>query len=80
VTRYKTQTCRIKSDPFVGWVPKCWKCSGNLSCQCLGVGTARVRRYEVSSRVNLVKNDDLSCAEPMVRTGAAGVQLQSQYA
>ena len=73
MTRYKTQTCRIKSDPFVGWVPKCWKCSGNLPCQCLGVGTALVRRYPVGSRINLVKNDDPACAEAVVRLGAAGV-------
>lgn len=32
-----------------------------------------MRRYEVSSRVNLVKNDDPACAEPVVRTSAAGV-------
>ena len=25
-----------------------------------------MRRYEVSSRVNLVKNDDAACAEPVV--------------
>lgn len=32
-----------------------------------------MRRYEVSSRVNVVKNDDPSCAEPVVRAEAAGV-------
>jgi hypothetical protein len=25
-----------------------------------------MRRYEVSSRVNLVKNDDAACAEPVL--------------
>jgi putative SOS response-associated peptidase YedK len=30
-----------------------------------------MQRYEVSSRVNLVKNDDPACAEPMVRLSAA---------
>jgi putative SOS response-associated peptidase YedK len=30
-----------------------------------------MRRYEVSSRVNLVKNDDAGCAEPVVRLSAA---------
>ena len=30
-----------------------------------------MRRFEVSSRVNLVKNDDPACAEPMVRLSAA---------
>jgi hypothetical protein len=29
-----------------------------------------MRRYEVSSRVNLVKNDDPACAEAVVRLGA----------
>jgi putative SOS response-associated peptidase YedK len=33
---------------------------------------ALMRRYEVSSRVNLVKNNDAACAEPVVRLGAAG--------
>ncbi len=32
---------------------------------------ALMRRYEVSSRVNLVKNDDAECAEPVVRVSAA---------
>jgi putative SOS response-associated peptidase YedK len=32
-----------------------------------------MRRYEVSSRVNLVKNNDAACAEPVVREAAAGV-------
>ena len=32
-----------------------------------------MRRYEVSSRVNLVKNNDAACAEPVVREGAEGV-------
>jgi putative SOS response-associated peptidase YedK len=32
---------------------------------------ALMRRYEVSRRVNLVKNDDPACAEPVVRAGAA---------
>jgi putative SOS response-associated peptidase YedK len=31
-----------------------------------------MRRYEVSKRVNLVKNDDAACAEPVVRETAAG--------
>ena len=30
-----------------------------------------MRRYEVSSRVNLVKSDDAACAEPVVRAHAA---------
>jgi putative SOS response-associated peptidase YedK len=33
-----------------------------------------MRRYEVSSRVNLVKNDDAACAEPLVREAAADMQ------
>ncbi len=33
-----------------------------------------MRRYEVSSRVNLVKNDDAACAEPVV-SAAAGLDL-----
>jgi putative SOS response-associated peptidase YedK len=32
-----------------------------------------MRRYEVSSRVNLVKHDDAACAEPVVRADEAGV-------
>jgi hypothetical protein len=32
-----------------------------------------MRRYEVSSRVNLVKNDDAAIAEPAVREAVAGV-------
>jgi hypothetical protein len=32
-----------------------------------------MRRYQVSSRVNLVRNDDPACAEPVERAGAAGV-------
>jgi putative SOS response-associated peptidase YedK len=31
-----------------------------------------MRRYEVSSRVNLVQNDDPACAEPVLRETAAG--------
>jgi putative SOS response-associated peptidase YedK len=34
---------------------------------------ALMRRYEVSSRVNVVKNDDAACAEPVVREAAAGI-------
>jgi hypothetical protein len=34
---------------------------------------ALMRRHEVSSRVNLVKNDDAPCAEPVTRKTAAGV-------
>lgn len=30
-------------------------------------------RYEVSSRVNAVKNDDPACEEPVSRLGSAGV-------
>ncbi|PSH05591.1 MAG: hypothetical protein CXZ00_00110 [Acidobacteria bacterium] len=33
---------------------------------------ALMKRYEVSSRVNLVKNDDPACAEALVREGARG--------
>jgi len=32
-----------------------------------------MRRYEVSNRVNLVKNDDPACAEPVVRSSTANV-------
>jgi putative SOS response-associated peptidase YedK len=32
---------------------------------------AWMRRYEVSSRVNLVKHDEAACAEPVTRTDAA---------
>jgi hypothetical protein len=32
-----------------------------------------MRRFEVSSRVNLVKNDDPACATPVWRETAAGV-------
>jgi hypothetical protein len=35
---------------------------------------ALMRRYEVSSRVNLVKNDDAAWAEPVVREAAASMQ------
>lgn len=35
--------------------------------------SASMRRYEVSNRVNLVKNNDAACAEPVVREAAAGV-------
>jgi len=34
---------------------------------------ALMRKYEVSTRVNLVKNDDPACAEPVVRVEAAAV-------
>jgi putative SOS response-associated peptidase YedK len=32
-----------------------------------------MRRYEVSNRVNLVKNDDPACEESLMRSGASGV-------
>jgi putative SOS response-associated peptidase YedK len=32
-----------------------------------------MRRYEVSSRVNLVKNDDAACAEPVMWVDAAAM-------
>jgi putative SOS response-associated peptidase YedK len=32
-----------------------------------------MRRFEVSSRVSLVKNDDPACAEPVGRAKVAGV-------
>jgi putative SOS response-associated peptidase YedK len=35
--------------------------------------SALMRRYEVSTRVNLVKNDDPACAEPVGRAGVAVV-------
>ena len=38
---------------------------------------ALMRRYEVSSRVNLVKNDDSACAEPVVRADAATVMASA---
>ena len=31
---------------------------------------ALMRRHEVSSRVNLLKNNDAACAEPMARADA----------
>jgi hypothetical protein len=34
-------------------------------------GPALMRQYEVSCRVNLVKNDDAACAGPVVREAAA---------
>jgi putative SOS response-associated peptidase YedK len=34
---------------------------------------ALMRRFEVSSRVSLVKNDDPACAEPVLRETATGV-------
>jgi putative SOS response-associated peptidase YedK len=34
---------------------------------------ALMRRYEVSSRVNPVKNDDPACAEAVMREAAAGM-------
>jgi putative SOS response-associated peptidase YedK len=34
---------------------------------------ALMRRYEVSSRVNLVKNNDAVCEEPLVRLSAVGM-------
>jgi putative SOS response-associated peptidase YedK len=43
-------------------------------CEVLNPFDAKLmRRYEVSSRVNLVKNDDAACAEPVVREAAAGI-------
>jgi putative SOS response-associated peptidase YedK len=35
---------------------------------------AQMKRHEVSTRVNAVKNDDPSCAEPVERAGAASAQ------
>ncbi len=35
-----------------------------------------MRRYEVSSRVNLVKNNDAACSEPVVREAAAGTSWE----
>lgn len=35
-------------------------------------GPAQMRRYEVSTRVNLVKNDDSACIEPVLRSDAIG--------
>jgi putative SOS response-associated peptidase YedK len=34
---------------------------------------ALMRRYEVSSRVNLVKHEDAACAEPVVGEAATGM-------
>jgi putative SOS response-associated peptidase YedK len=53
-----------------------WLASGNQKtdtiCDVLKpFDPALMRRYEVSSRVNLVKNDDAACAEPVVRLNAA---------
>ena len=36
-----------------------------------------IRRYEVSSRVNLVTNDDSACAEPVVRTDVANAMAST---
>jgi hypothetical protein len=33
---------------------------------------ALMLRYKVGSRVNMVKNEDAACAEPVVREAAAG--------
>jgi hypothetical protein len=32
-----------------------------------------MRRYEVSNRVSLVKNDDPACAEPVMRVDAVSM-------
>jgi putative SOS response-associated peptidase YedK len=37
------------------------------------VDPALMRRFEVSNRVNLVKNDDPACREPVVRVDAAAM-------
>jgi hypothetical protein len=36
--------------------------------------TALMRWYEVSSRVNLVKNNDVACPEPVMRDVVVGMQ------
>jgi putative SOS response-associated peptidase YedK len=41
---------------------------------------ALMQRFEVSSRVNLVKNDDPACAKPVLRETAAGVYSPSGIA
>jgi putative SOS response-associated peptidase YedK len=38
--------------------------------------TALMQRYEVSSRVNLVKNDDAGCAEAVGRSGGGATLLR----
>ena len=38
---------------------------------------ALMRRYEVSSRVNLVKNDDAGCVEAVVRLSAANAMAST---
>jgi len=46
----------------------------NAVCDLLKPFDAKLmRRYEVSSRVNLVKNNDAACVEPVVRTNTASV-------
>lgn len=47
--------------------------AGILQNWTQSLNPALMRRYEVSSRVNLVKNNDAACAEPVVREAAAGV-------
>jgi hypothetical protein len=37
------------------------------------IDPALMRRYEVSCRVNQVKNEDAACAEPVVRESATGM-------
>ena len=44
--------------------------NGEIQVNTLG-RSVQMRRYEVNSRVNLVKNDDPACAEPVTRTDAA---------
>ena len=37
-----------------------------------------MRRYEVSNRVNLVKNDDAGCAEPLSQGNAANAMASME--
>ena len=62
----------LTGDAYDPWLDPGFQKAGAICDLLKPFDQALMRRYEVSSRVNLVKNDDPACAESVLRETAAG--------
>jgi putative SOS response-associated peptidase YedK len=63
----------LPDDAYDLWLDPGFQKADEICAFLKPFDSALMKRYEVSSRVNLVKNDDATCAEAVVRAGAAAV-------
>ncbi len=61
----------LPNDTYDLWLDPGFQKADTISDLLKPFDPVFMRRFEVSSRVNLVKNDDVACAEPVLRETAA---------